>query len=183
MRRVPIGERLVQQGHIDGWQLQSAIAHQRRWGGRLGEAVVGLGFAPEKVVLAEVAQQLGVPFVDIRDRRVPSSTVDLLPEKLIRSRRVFPLAVSASTRRGPIVVATAEPQNLPVLDEVSFATGMAVQPVLVSESDLDGLIARHLEGCEPQRHTAPDPAFRRAPPPAALPDHARPVRSQASRAA
>ncbi|HEX7487375.1 MAG TPA: hypothetical protein VF341_00590, partial [Anaeromyxobacteraceae bacterium] len=56
MRRVPIGERLVQQGHIDGWQLQSAIAHQRRWGGRLGEAVVGLGFVPEKVVLAEVAQ-------------------------------------------------------------------------------------------------------------------------------
>ena len=35
-----------------------------------------------------------------------------------------------------------------MLDEVSFATGMAVQPVLVSESDLDGLIARHLEGCE-----------------------------------
>ncbi|HYS82868.1 MAG TPA: hypothetical protein VEM76_19315 [Anaeromyxobacteraceae bacterium] len=170
-RRVPIGERLKQEGHIDTWQLQSAIAHQRNWGGRLGEALVGLGFVPEKVVLAEVARQLEVPFVEIRNRRVPSATVDLLPAKLIRSRRVFPLVLSVRSRRGPLVLATAEPQNLAVLDEVRFATGMAVQPVLVSERDLDGLIARHLDGPEPELRAAP----RRAPPlPPPLPRHATP---------
>jgi Type II secretion system (T2SS), protein E, N-terminal domain len=168
-QRVPIGERLKRAGHIDAWQLQSAIAHQRNWGGRLGEALVGLGFVPEKVVLAEVARQLEVPFVEIRDRRVPYSTVDLVPAKLIRSRRVFPLAVNARVRRSPIVLATAEPQNLAVLDEVRFATGMAVQPVLVSERDLDGLITNHLDGPKP----APRPVPRRAPPPS-LPHHAAP---------
>ena len=178
MQRLRIGERLVQQGHIDAWQLQSAIAHQRRWGGRLGEAVVGLGFVPEQVVLAEVARQLDVPFVDIRDRRVSDSTVELVPQKLIRSRRVFPLAVSARTRRGPIVLATAEPQNLPVLDEVTFATGMAVQPVLVSERDLDSLIARHLDGRESAPRAAlgstAAPAPRRDPPPLPAPQRATP---------
>jgi type IV pilus assembly protein PilB len=168
-QRVLIGERLKQQGHIDSWQLQSAIAHQRNWGGRLGEALVGLGFVPEKVVLAEVARQLEVPFIEIRDRRVPASTVDLVPEKLIRSRRVFPLAVSVRARRGPVVLATAEPQNLAVLDEVRFATGMAVQPVLVSERDLDRLIANHLDVPAPE----PRPVHRRAPPPP-LPHHATP---------
>ncbi len=175
-RRVLIGERLVQQGHIDGWQLQSAIAHQRQWGGRLGEALVGLGFVPENVVLAEVARQLDVPFVDIRGRRVSDTMVGLLPSKLIRSRRVFPLAVSARTRRGPVVLATGEPQNLAVLDEVTFATGMAVQPVLVSERDLDSLIARHLDGREsaprPPLRSTLAPAPRRDPPPLPAPQSA-----------
>jgi type IV pilus assembly protein PilB len=66
--RLPIGQRLVQQGHIDAWQLQSALAHQQRWGGRLGEALVGLGFLPEEVVLSEVARQLGVPYLDVAQR-------------------------------------------------------------------------------------------------------------------
>jgi type IV pilus assembly protein PilB len=133
-------------GHIDGWQLQSALAHQQRWGGRLGEALVGLGFVAEEVVLKEVAVQQGVPFVAIRGRRVPETTVAVVPERLIRSRRVFPLAVSRQTRRGPLVLATTEPHNLAVLDEVSFATGLAVRAVLVSEKDLEDLVARHLDG-------------------------------------
>ena len=46
---------------------------------------------------------------------------------------------------------------------------MAVQPVLVSERDLDGLIANHLDGPKP----APRPVLRRAPPPPP-PHHAAP---------
>jgi type IV pilus assembly protein PilB len=145
-RRTLIGERLLAAGRIDAWQLQSALGHQRRWGGRLGEVLVALGFVDEDVVLREVADQQGVPLVAIRGRRVPETTVALVPERLIRSRRVFPLAVGRQTRRGPLVLATTEPHDLAVLDEVAFATGLAVEPVLVSERDLEDLVARHLDG-------------------------------------
>ncbi|HET9597366.1 MAG TPA: hypothetical protein VFP65_17380 [Anaeromyxobacteraceae bacterium] len=162
--RLPIGQRLVQQGHIDAWQLQSALSHQQRWGGRLGEAVVGLGFLPEQVVLSEVARQLGVPYLDVAGRWVAPEVVRLVPEKLIRRRRVFPIALAAQTRRGPLVVATAEPQDLATLDEVAFASGMIVKPVLASARAIDRLVARHLDDAAPLRHDGVDlPADRGVP--------------------
>src|SRR3990172_9992986 len=71
-----------------------------------------------------------------------------VPEKLVRSRKVFPIALVSSSRRGPIVIATSEPQNLAVLDEVSFATGMKVKPVLASAGDIERAIDRHLDGLD-----------------------------------
>jgi type IV pilus assembly protein PilB len=146
MSRVRIGELLVQRGHIDGTQLQSALAHQRRWGGRLGRSIVHLGFMQERAVLEHVGEQIGVPFVDVGDRQVSPEVLALLPERLMRARRVLPLERRSQHRRGPLVVALADPADLGVLDEIAFATGLEVAPVLASEADLDRALARLLDG-------------------------------------
>ncbi len=146
MARVRIGELLVQRGSIDAAQLQSALAHQRRWGGRLGRAIVQLGFMQERAVLETLSQQLDVPFVEIGERPIPREVLALVPERLIRSRKVLPLEVTGRARRGPLVVALADPADLRVIDEIAFATGMSVKPVLVSEWDIERAIARHLDG-------------------------------------
>lgn len=146
MARVRIGELLVQRGSIDAAQLQSALAHQRRWGGRLGRAIVQLGFMQERAVLEMLSQQLDVPFVEIGERPIPRDVLALVPERLIRARKVLPLEVTGRTRRGPLVVALADPADLRVIDEIAFATGMSVKPVLVSEWDVERAIARHLDG-------------------------------------
>jgi len=148
--RLPIGQLLIRQGRIDSWQLQSALAHQKRWGGRLGEAIVGMGFVPEQVVLSEVARQLEVPYLEMTDRYVAPAIVRLVPEKLIRSRKIFPVALASQSRRGPLVVATSEPQNLAALDDVVFATGLAVKAVLASDRDIERAIARHLDVLDPR---------------------------------
>ena len=144
MRRAPIGELLVAQGRIDALQLQSALAHQRQWGGRLGRALVALGFVTEAVLLQAVAQQLGIPFVEIGARPIPPRVVQLLPERFIRSRKVVPLELLSASKRGPLLVALCEPDNLATIDEIAFATGMTVKPVLAAEADLERAIARLL---------------------------------------
>jgi hypothetical protein len=146
MARVRIGELLVQRGNIDTVQLQSALAHQRRWGGRLGRAIVQLGFMKERPMLETLAEQLGVPLVEVADRPIPPRVLALVPEKLIRSRKVLPLELEGIGRRGGLVVALADPADLRVIDEISFATGMTVHPVLGSEQDIDAAIALHLDG-------------------------------------
>lgn len=153
MARVRIGEILVRRGSIDLVQLQSALAHQRRWGGRLGHAIVHLGFMKERVMLETVSEQLGVPLLEIGDRRIPYHVVALLPEKLIRSRRVLPVELLGTGRRGPLLVALADPADLRVIDEIAFATGMIVKPVLAAEPDIDHAIARHLGGPVVRRET------------------------------
>ena len=142
--RLPIGQMLVQAGYLDALQLRAGLAHQTRWGGRLGEAFVHLGFVTEEVVLAQVARQHGVPYVQIGNRNVESAVVRLVPEKVIRARCIFPIARAAKQRRGLLVVATSQPQDLAVLDEVAFATGMAVRAALASDRDIEQAIERHL---------------------------------------
>ncbi len=144
MARIRIGELLMRQGRLDELQLQSALAHQARWGGRLGRAVVHLGFLDEATFLEVLAEQLGTPFVTIGDRPVDAAVLALVPRKLILGRKVLPLAKLTEGRRGPLVVALADPGDLGVLDEISFATGLDVRPALATEADLDQAIARLL---------------------------------------
>jgi type IV pilus assembly protein PilB len=146
MARIPIGELLLKQGAIDTVQLEAALAYQRRWGGRLGRSIVNLGFMREEAVLSAVSAQLGVPFVEIGDQKIPPDVLALVPAKVVRARRVLPLARLSAGRRGPVVVAFPDPTDLHVMDEVAFATGMLVEPVLASEIDLEQAIARNYEG-------------------------------------
>ncbi len=141
--RLPLGQILMQQGRLDQYQLLSALAHQQRWGGRIGEAIAALGFVPETEVLATVARQLGVPFVRVGDQLVAPAVLRRVPEKLVRARKVFPLAILSGSRRGPLVVATNDPQNLYALDEVAFASGLSVKAALAGAADVERAIERH----------------------------------------
>ncbi len=152
MGRIRIGEMLLQQGRLDPAQLRSALAHQRQWGGRLGRAVVQLGFMEERALLEALGEQLGVQVVEIGDRVIPPQVLALVPEKLVRARRVLPLARLTEGRRGPLVVALADPANLDVLGEIEFATGLEVRSTLASEADLDQALGRYF-GLPPTKAT------------------------------
>jgi len=142
--RTLIGQLLVQAGYIDVWQLQSALAHQRFWGGKIGEALVRLGFISESVLLTELGRQIGVPYVEIGDREIDPAVLRIVPEKLIRARKVLPIAYAPQPRRGLLVIATARPQDLAVIDEVAFVSGKLVKPALASDGDVERAIERHL---------------------------------------
>ncbi len=146
MPRTRIGELLVAQGRIDALQLESALAHQRQWGGRIGSAIVRLGFLGEPALLDALGLQHGVPVVEIGERHIPPAVLRLVPERLMRARKLVPLARLSDGSRGPLVVALADPGDLVALDEVAFATGMQVNPVLASEGDIERALARVLDG-------------------------------------
>jgi type IV pilus assembly protein PilB len=159
MDRVRIGQMLLRRGHIDALQLESALAHQRRWGGRIGRAIVHLGFMKEETLLAALGEQLGVPFVEIGDRHVDRAVLALVPERLVRTRGVLPLARLSEHRRGPLVVAVPDAGDLPLLDEIAFASGLQVKPVLAAEADIERAVDRLLGRAAP---TAPDTGAHRA---------------------
>lgn len=148
--RKKIGQLLLEVGALDPFQLESALAHQRRWGGRLGRAIVHLGFMREADVLSAVGNQLGVPFVPLGDRVIPGDVLSTVPEKVIRRHKVLPIALLRGHRRGPLVVACPDPSDLPVLDDLTFATGLEIRPVLASEAELDQAIASHFQGARGQ---------------------------------
>jgi type IV pilus assembly protein PilB len=141
---VPLGRLLVETGRLDEIQLMNAVAYQKQWGGRLGEAIVALRLLPESDVLAGVALQRGIPYVEIGRRMVSPKVLRLLPEKFIRKRKVFPLALDRERPRA-LVVATNQPYDLVLLDDAAFAAGKRIRPVLARDRDIAAAIERHLD--------------------------------------
>lgn len=146
MARVRIGEILLGQGRINAIQLEDALAYQRQWGGRIGQAVVELGLLSEGQLLEAVGEQLGAPFVIIGERIIPASVIALIPRSYMRARRVIALERLEEHTLGPVVVAFADPADLGAIDEIAFATGLDVKPVLATARDIDQAVARHLAG-------------------------------------
>lgn len=140
----PTGQMLLQSGLIDERQLQSALSDQRSRGGRIGEALARLGLLTEKALLAEMACRCGVPFVEIGDRKVDPNIGRFLPEGLVRSRRIVPIAYTGGRGRGILVVAVTEPRRLSEVEELAALTGMTVRAVLASAWEVDRAIERLL---------------------------------------
>ena len=143
MARVLLGQLLQHDGLLGEDQLRCALAHQRKWGCRLGQSLLRLRLISPEQLLAAAARQLGVPAVHLGGRIVPRAILRRLPEKLIRRRRVLPIDLVAGDRGMRLVVAFAAAEDLSVVDEVSFAADLPVAPVLVSDEDMDHALARH----------------------------------------
>jgi hypothetical protein len=93
-------------------------------------------------VLSAVAWHLGVPKVHIGDRSIPGDAVQLLPRRLIQHRRVLPFRLLREKTGTRLYIATADPANLEVADELAFAAGRRVALFLAGEQDLTRAIER-----------------------------------------
>ena len=144
MKRVPIGQLLVQGGTIDPRQLRAGLEWQKRRGGRLGHALVHLGLVKETDIVWALGRQFEIPIVDLSRRNVSADVLLLVPQKIMEERSVLPLELLSECRRGPLLVATSDPLDFQSLDEVAFASGKLVRPVLATRSQLEVAIARFL---------------------------------------
>ncbi len=142
--RAKLGEMLQAEGAIRALDVDLALAFQQRWGVRFGDALVRLNVLSEDQVLAAIGRQLRVPAVRIGDRVVPPEVLRRVPERLVRRHRALPLEVVREHGAARLVVAFATPDDLWAVDEIAFAAGASVRPVLAAEEDLDRAIARHL---------------------------------------
>ena len=103
-------------------------------------SAVNLGFVKNEQALEAVAQEMGVDHIDLSSTEVDLSLLEIVPQKLIFREMLFPV----SRENGQIRVATVDPTNFYPLDEISAATGLAVDPVLADEAEIAKLIKTHL---------------------------------------
>ena len=127
---------LVRCGLITQTQLSQAESR----GGDLLAQLVQAGAVDHKTALETMAKEVGVEYIDLRETSVDLSLLDAFPQKIIYRQVLFPV----SRNNGTIVIATADPLNFYPLDEISAATGLAVEPVLADRSEIAKLIKNHL---------------------------------------
>lgn len=133
LNRHRLGDMLVLAGKITREQLEEAIQVQSDQGTRLGSTLVALGYIDEPVLSRFLSTQQGVEAVQGEELVVQPAAEALLPQEFIVRFEVIPLAV----RKRTLIVATATPMNLALMDEVRFVTGFYdIEAVLVPEVTL-----------------------------------------------
>jgi hypothetical protein len=131
-RNPKLGELLVKAGLIDGFQLNSALAYKRHWGGRMGESLVRLGYITDEDLQTFIAKQFDLPEIDLITHRIPDDVLDYIPKSKASEFCVIP--VDRIEIRGVmhLLVAMPDPTNLYVLDTLQFLTECWIKPTMVS---------------------------------------------------
>jgi len=134
-----LGELLLAKGYVDKIQLSEALRNQREGGGRLGSVLVKLGHVSDGVIATVLSEQYNLPSVDLSAYDISQDCLNLIPLETAIRYQVLPVKQVGMT----LTVATADPTNVMVLDEIKFMTGYQVEPVVAPESSIQAAIERH----------------------------------------
>jgi Type II secretion system (T2SS), protein E, N-terminal domain len=156
--RKRLGQLLTELKVIDEHQLQSALGHQKQWGGKLGTILVQKGFCREDQMVSALSQHLGMPLVRLSDVKIDPRAVKTVSRSVAERLHVFAYEVTGSGRSEVITIAMSDPTDLSAIDQLAFHTGKRIKPILAGDSEVIAAIQQHYGSETPAKGMQPLPA-------------------------
>jgi type IV pilus assembly protein PilB len=104
--------------------------------------LVDMGMLSEGQLVAALATQIGLRFVDLSDYAVDGSAVSRVPAPVCRRHTALPIGYED----GKLVVAMADPANVFAVDDIRSMTGLEVKSVVATKADVLAAIDRYHRG-------------------------------------
>ena len=123
-------ELLVKENLLTAEQSIKATAEQRRSNERLGTVLKRLGFLSDEDLLDFLSRKYGIPVINLQRVEVTEEITRLVKKEIVQKYQVFPVRKVGNT----LTLALSDPTVVLAIDDVQFATGLHVIPVLASES-------------------------------------------------
>src|SRR4051812_46280887 len=141
--RKRLGQLLTELGVIDEHQLQSALGHQKQWGGKLGAILVQKGFCNEDQVVSALTRHLGMPRVKLAEAKIDPRAQKFVSRQIAEKLHVFPYEISGAARSEVVTIAMSDPTDLSAVDQLAFHTGKRIKPMLAGDSEVLSAIHMH----------------------------------------
>lgn len=135
VKNIPIGQYLVKRKMITDDQLKEVLDYQKNNsepGKFFGDYAIELGLVDEKDFAKILAEKLKVPYIELEEANIDIQAVKKIPEELAKKHSI--IAINISGHR--ITVATGDPINFYIFEEVKVISGMDVVPVLSTKSSI-----------------------------------------------
>jgi type IV pilus assembly protein PilB len=140
MTQEHLGGLLVREKLITPVQLRNAVQGARESGRSVTGELCRRGVLDENALAQFLARQFSVPIINLGECEVDSSVIRLISAETARRRRIIPVARNGNK----ITLAMMNPGDMALVDEVRFATGLQVDPVVVStESAMDEALEKY----------------------------------------
>lgn len=114
-----LGEALKKKGLITEDKLQLAFAHQKVTGSLLGETLVKLGFISSLELAKTLAEQAGIPFIDLSEYPISEEAIRLIPKDIAEKTGFIPLRLTDNS----IEIGIINPANVHAIDTALRLTG------------------------------------------------------------
>ncbi|NOQ51166.1 MAG: MSHA biogenesis protein MshE [Desulfuromonadaceae bacterium] len=131
-KKIRIGDLLVSSGVITEEQLMHALATQKKTGAKLGNTLIELGLVTSQQFHEFLANQLNLPYIDLRHYHYQPDIVRMMPETAARRFRVMVLALEEDR----MLVGMADPTDIHAYDELAKILKRQINIAVVNESEL-----------------------------------------------
>ena len=135
-----IGQILVDMGFMDDDQLEMLLQEQQRHSGELiGKIAVEIGLVSEEQLAQGLAEQMDMQVVALGDLSITPDLIECISEPMAQLYKVIPIRLDDNR----LTVATCNPQNLSIQDELRTFLGYDIHMVVATEPDIDKALAKY----------------------------------------
>lgn len=134
-----LGQILKDKGKVREGQIQEALGEQRKNGGLIGQCLVALGTTTQADIVMALAEQGGMETVDLSTITPQAEAMALVDSSMAHAFTVFPLRLEGDV----LTVALGDPQNVAVLQDLGFSTGMEVRGAVADVESIKAAVLQH----------------------------------------
>src|SRR5688500_1277569 len=132
-----LGEFLVERKVLSRDALEAMLDREAHEGVPLSKLLINEGLVGEKDLVAAVAHQVGIRFVDLAQTPVHPTVDRLVPADLARKY----LAIAVELDGADLVVAMVDPSNREALAALEAATGWPIRPAIAVRTEVKRLVS------------------------------------------
>jgi twitching motility protein PilT len=132
-----LGEFLVERKVLSRDSLEQMLEREANEGVPLSKLLINEGLVGEKDLVAAVAHQVGIRFVDLAQTPVHPTVDRLVPAELARKY----LAIAVELDGADLVVAMVDPSNREAVSAIEGATGWPIKPAIAVRNELKRLVS------------------------------------------
>src|SRR5439155_20801400 len=137
-----IGQIFVDMGFVSDEQLEMLLEEQQqRPGTLLGKIGLELNLLNEEQIIQALAEQMGMQVVELGDTIIPHDVLNRMTESMAQLYRAIPIHFEGNR----LTVATCDPQNITIQDELRSLLGHEIKVVIAGETDLKKTLERNYD--------------------------------------
>ncbi len=110
-----------------------------RTGKRFADLLIDFGIVNEENLLQLMATNLGTDVIDLAGVEIPKDIIDMIDSQTIRMYGVMPLSFDGTV----ITVASRNPLNYQIADELRFILDKEIKVVVAREKQIDSMIEKY----------------------------------------
>ena len=140
-----LGQILVDLGYLTEDQLWDVLETQKQSPGEvIGQVAVRMELVTPEQVTEALAEQWGMPVINLAETNVPSKVLELVPQTMAELYKIMPI----SLKNDILTVAMADPQNVSALDDLRNFLGYDVRGAVSSLAEVEAAIERYYADSE-----------------------------------
>ena len=134
-----LGDMLIDEGLISIEQLKQALVVQKDKGGRLGSVLVQLNFVTDEQISQTLGRQYNVGVVSFDNLEIEQMTLKTISPQIAQKFQVIPIKREGKN----LFLAMANPVDVYTIEDIKFATGYNVVPLVASENLIGQAIEKY----------------------------------------